>query len=107
MEEDKQRDLDNAREFLNSLNGHFGLSSIAGERFIVSYVPEEILMVTMVRDGPLLERLVTAFSEAVGYNPFCKYTDLGGMKTYEWDKTDPDGRFSELEEKRDLVRFSN
>ncbi|MEK6893228.1 MAG: hypothetical protein AABX07_03410 [Nanoarchaeota archaeon] len=105
--ERKQEDLENAKRFLDSLRGRFGKGQIERTPFCATYIKEKILMVSMLEDGSLLERLVEAFSEAVKYNPFCKYTDLGGMKTYEWDKRNPDKRYAALrrEGKEDLIRL--
>lgn len=104
----KKEDIEYAVGFLKSLTEPFGRGSFNGERFCASYVANEALLLTMRSDGPLLEKLVEAFSKAAGYKPFCKYTDLGGMKTYEWAKEDAERRFRELsDEKRkdDLVRL--
>ena len=43
--------------------------------------------------------LVDAFAAVVGYKPFCRYTSReSGLLTYEWDKTDPEGRFAALQQ---------
>ncbi|MDO8459697.1 MAG: hypothetical protein Q7S74_01175 [Nanoarchaeota archaeon] len=102
-----QEDLLNVQEVLNSMTSYFTLGHIEEERFTVTYAQDKFLMITMKRDGPLLERLVKAFSKVVGYNPLCKYTDLGGMKTYEWDKINPNERITDLTRagKTDIVKF--
>ncbi len=83
------------------MRNHFGQGRIEGEYFVITYAYAEdaFLIASMKREGHLLERLVAACSHVVEYEPFCKYMDLGGMKTYEWDKNNPDERFKELDTK--------
>ncbi len=87
--------------------GHLG--KYKGEKYNVSWINDAMLMVTMKKDGPLLERLANAYSKVIEYSPLCKYTEeLGGMKTYEWAKNDSEERYRSLVEegKQDLVRLS-
>jgi len=104
----RKNDLKQAGEFLDNLEGDFGKGYIEGVAFCASYIPKKMLMVSMLKESSLLERLVIAFSKAIDCSPFCKYTDLGGMKTYEWAKNDSDERYAKLvtEGKKDLVRLN-
>jgi len=86
----------------------FGMGYTDGEPFTISWKRNELLMITMRQDNATLTRLVDAFSKIVEYKPFCKYTDFGGMKTYEWAKEDAKERYIEISEdisKRNLVRL--
>lgn len=105
----EKADLENITGFLENFVEPFGISHIEGERFCASYVQDKMLMVSMMKEGPLMDRLAKSFSKVIKYRPFCKYTDLGGMKTYEWAKNDEDERFQAIikEGKSDLVRFEH
>lgn len=103
-----QSDVENARNVLRNIRDHFGDGYVEGERFCVTYAENAFLLVSMKKEGALLDRLVAACSRVVEYGPFCRYTDLGGMQTYEWDKNNPDERYQVLcaQRRRDLVRLA-
>lgn len=69
-----------------------------GNRFFLTWIYNHFLLITMsVYSQPLID----AFAKVVGYQPFCRYRERGGLITVEWDKDDPNGRFKKLiEEKR-------
>ena len=102
-----QRDIECVKQALSDLKNHWSQGRIEGELFCVTYVEDTFLLASIKNDGHLLERLVAACSRIIQYEPFCKYTDLGGMKTYEWDKNNSNERYKELnqEGKNDLVRL--
>jgi len=87
----------------------FCAGEIGGERFCLSWGKDMFLMVSMLKDNGVFERVRNAFSKVVEYNPFCRYQEESGLITYEWDKRDPDGRYAELEreEKINLERIEN
>ena len=102
-----QRDVTQVREALSHLENHWNQGQIEGTPFCLTYAENTFLLASMKREGPLLDRLVAACSHFVEYGPFCKYTDLGGIQTYEWDKVNPHGRYLILlrESKKDLTRL--
>ncbi len=102
-----KNDVECVKQALSNLKDHWSQGRIEGEFFCVTYAENTFLLASMKNDGPLLERLVAACSRVVQYEPFCKYTDLGGMKTYEWDRGNSNERYQALnqEGKNDLVRL--
>lgn len=71
-----------------------------GTTFYITWVPNTFLLLSMTVDDPALAE---AFSKVVEYSPFCKYiSKQTGLLTYEWDKVDPVGRFSELQNEGEL-----
>ncbi len=104
-----ESDVECVKKALSHLRDHWSQGQIDGTSFALTYADDIFLLASMKEDGSLLERLVAACSEVVQYRPLCKYTDLGGMKTYEWDKYAPDKRYKVLcqEGKRDLIRLNN
>lgn len=72
--------------------------------FFLTWSLDDYLLLSMTHNDDLLLELVDAFSKVLEYNPFCKYQE-GNIFTYEWDKNDPNGRFNELSEKRNLANL--
>jgi hypothetical protein len=94
-----EQDRTIAREALENVVDAFYLGRIEGTKFTISYIPEKMLMLSMLKEGNLLTRLKVAFTEEIGYRPFCKYTEpesLGSLKTYEWAKDDAIERIVQL-----------
>lgn len=75
-------------------------------RFRITWVYGKFLLLT----APVYSQpLVDAFTAVVGYKPFCQY-QRNDMVTVEWDKTDPIGRFIELQKKAavsNLIMFED
>lgn len=68
--------------------------------FYITWIPNTFLLLSMTADEPAL---VEAFSKTIEYTPFCKYNSKeSGLLTYEWDKNNPDGRFSDLQTEGEL-----
>lgn len=76
-----------------------GPRSVAGSlgenQFVVTWVKDELLLVSMQEFS---QELVDAFTAVVEYPPFCRFTHPDSLVTVQWDKNDPEGRFRELEE---------
>jgi hypothetical protein len=91
---------------LYSVYAHNGGGLYKGWPFTLSFVKDQILLVSMINDDEDSKRLVEALSSVVGYRPFCKYTaSREGGVTYEWAKNDLKERYQDLirEGKRDLI----
>lgn len=75
-----------------------------GNKFYITWIKDTFLLLSMQKPSDIL---VKGFAKVVEYEPFCMYTEKGGLKTVEWDKIDPEGRFGALqaEGKRDLARI--
>ncbi len=88
--------------------GPHSCSGILGNnRLFISWFHNQGLVVSMHEYS---QPLVDAFSAVVGYEPFCRYETPGDITTVEWDKIDPEERFSQMAAKphffyRNLVRL--
>lgn len=79
-----------------SVNAH-GCGGITkdGTKFFITWVPDMFLLVSMTQEE---QGLIDAFANVVEYRPFCSYTSKeSGLLTFEWDKKDPEGRFTKLQ----------
>lgn len=79
-----------------------GGTTAGGNRFMLTWVPDHLMMISLLRDEP---ELIEAFSTVVEYRPFCKYRHktTEQLTTYEWDKEDPEGRFEKLQQDPDIM----
>jgi hypothetical protein len=70
-----------------------------GTVFTITWVHNKFLLLSMSQEEP---KLVEAFSTVVGYDPFCRYVSKkSGLRTYEWDKINPEGRFASLQDEKE------
>ena len=77
-----------------------GGSTKKGTVFNITRVHNTFLLLSMTSDEPAL---VEAFSKTIKYKPFCKYISKeSGLLIFEWDKINPDGRFSDLQNEGEL-----
>ena len=78
-----------------------------GKPFIMTWAKDQYLLVSMEQDDEDFSRVVDALTKVVEYGPFCKYVEPENkMHTYEWDKSNPEERFKELQKGRmDLVKI--
>lgn len=65
-----------------------------GTKFYITWVPDMFLLISMSQEE---QALVEAFAKVVEYPPFCRYINEHGLLTIEWDKTNPERRFAELQ----------
>lgn len=65
-----------------------------GTRFFLTWMKNLFLLVSVSQEEP---ELIEAFAKVVEYRPFCRYLDEHGMLTFEWDKSDPNGHFANLQ----------
>lgn len=67
-----------------------------GNRFCVTWVANQFMMISVQEDEPAL---IDAFTAVVEYKPFCRYIYRStGLLTYEWDKPNSAKRFAELQQ---------
>ncbi len=79
-----------------------GGTTADGNRFLLTWVPEYLMMISLLRDE---KELIEAFATVVEYRPFCKYRHkiTEQLITYEWDKKDPEGSFAKLQQDLDVM----
>lgn len=65
-----------------------------GTKFYITWIHDVFLLLSVSQEQPAL---VEAFAKVVEYRPFCRYIDENGLLTFEWDKKDLEGRFTELQ----------
>jgi len=82
-----------------SVRSHSCGGTYKGKIFWLSWVHDELLLLSMKNDDNDLKQLAEGFVKIVDYNPFCKYISTNGLATYEWDKKNPKGRYQELVDK--------
>ena len=77
-------------------------STVEGNRFMITWRPALLMMLSLLRDE---QALIDAFATVVEYRPFCKYRHrtTEQLITYEWDKKDPEGRLAELQQDADII----
>ena len=80
-----------------------------GRRMRLSHDYGKYLVVSLEgKDDEDFRRVVDSFTKVMEYFPFCRYDlNLGGegtsnFPTYEWDRINPNARFSELEAKTNV-----
>jgi len=73
-----------------------------GTKFHFTWLHGKFLLVSMTQEE---QELVEAFAKVVEYRPFCRYLEKGFL-TFEWDTTDPTGRFAELQnDNKDMLQM--
>ena len=101
---------------LDDFEQDFGFFRYKKRPVIISHTFNQHLVVSMEgAEDSDMRNLMEGFSKVVGYQPFCKYmlnpsngSKSPPLRTYEWDKVDPDSRYEELSKKEtasDLTRL--
>lgn len=88
---------------LQSVVAHRCDGQYKGNRFYITWVYNQFLFLTM---EIFSQELVDAFAKVVGYQPFCRY-ERDDMVTVEWNKNDPQGRFTELQKEQEINDLRN
>ncbi len=94
----------------------FGFFRYKRRPVVISHTFGQHLVVSMDGEEDMdMKTLINGFSIIVGYQPFCKYilnpsseSKSPPLKTYEWDKVDPNSRYQKLSAKEttfDLTRL--
>ncbi len=92
----------------------FGFFKYKGRVVIISHIFNKELVVSMVgKEDEDMKNLINGLSKVVGYQPFCKYsltpsgnTKIPSLPTYEWDKVDPNSRYRELSQKKNISNLT-
>tara|TARA_Y100000310_G_C20289641_1_gene626590 strand:- start:65 stop:439 length:375 start_codon:yes stop_codon:yes gene_type:complete len=94
----------------NDLEWMFNHITYKDRKIVISHIANQELVVSMEgKEDEDFTSLITGFSKVVGYDPFCKYTlnlESTSTLTYEWDKIDPDSRYTELSTRENVTELS-
>ena len=81
-----------------SVEPNFSAGSYKGNPWTLSWLKDALSMLSFPEYDEDGRRLTDAFAKVFESQPFCRYRSLqSGLATVEWDKYNPEGRYTALE----------